>query len=77
LKRYDPSCRNRERCSPSLKLVLCRKNRVRLPFSEVDQVFNTYGTNLELSVNTQGRLITPEQFNQILLKHGDRGGRPT
>ena len=31
------------------------------------------GTNLELTVNTQGRLITPEQFNQILLKHGDRG----
>jgi multidrug efflux pump len=31
------------------------------------------GTNLELSVNTEGRLITPEQFRQILLKHGDRG----
>jgi multidrug efflux pump len=31
------------------------------------------GTNLELSVNTEGRLITPEQFHQILLKHGDRG----
>ena len=31
------------------------------------------GTNLELSVNTEGRLITPEQFSQILLKHGDRG----
>src|ERR1700739_2240294 len=31
------------------------------------------GTNLELSVNTEGRLITPEQFTQILLKHGDRG----
>jgi multidrug efflux pump len=31
------------------------------------------GTNVELTVNTQGRLITPEQFSQILLKHGDRG----
>ncbi|MBV8275476.1 MAG: efflux RND transporter permease subunit, partial [Verrucomicrobia bacterium] len=31
------------------------------------------GTNLELSVNTEGRLITPEQFRQILLKRGDRG----
>ena len=31
------------------------------------------GTELELSVNTAGRLITPEQFRQILLKHGDRG----
>ena len=31
------------------------------------------GTELELSVNTEGRLITPEQFGQILLKHGDRG----
>ncbi|MBV9643577.1 MAG: efflux RND transporter permease subunit, partial [Verrucomicrobia bacterium] len=31
------------------------------------------GTNLELSVNTEGRLITPEQFRKILLKHGDRG----
>jgi multidrug efflux pump len=31
------------------------------------------GTNLELSVTTEGRLITPEQFSQILLKHGDRG----
>src|SRR5215469_11658617 len=31
------------------------------------------GTNLELSVNTEGRLITPEQFSQILVKHGDRG----
>ena len=31
------------------------------------------GTELELSVNTAGRLITPEQFRQILLKRGDRG----
>jgi multidrug efflux pump len=31
------------------------------------------GTEVELSVNTQGRLITPEQFGQILLKHGERG----
>src|SRR5215467_6936112 len=31
------------------------------------------GTEVELSVNTEGRLITPEQFRQILLKHGDRG----
>ena len=31
------------------------------------------GTELELSVNSEGRLITPEQFSQILLKHGDRG----
>jgi multidrug efflux pump len=31
------------------------------------------GTELELSVNTEGRLITPEQFSQILIKHGDRG----
>jgi multidrug efflux pump len=31
------------------------------------------GTNLELTVNTEGRLVTSEQFSQILLKHGDRG----
>src|SRR6201981_1532070 len=31
------------------------------------------GTEVELSVNIEGRLITPEQFRQILLKHGDRG----
>ena len=31
------------------------------------------GTNVELSVNTEGRLITPEQFSQILIKHGDGG----
>jgi multidrug efflux pump len=29
------------------------------------------GTEVELSVNTEGRLITPEQFSQILIKHGD------
>src|SRR6201982_1711144 len=31
------------------------------------------GTNVELSVNTEGRLITPDQSRPILLKHGDRG----
>jgi hydrophobe/amphiphile efflux-1 (HAE1) family protein len=31
------------------------------------------GTDVELSVNTEGRLITPEQFSQILIKHGDNG----
>src|SRR5271166_5062655 len=31
------------------------------------------GTEVELSVNTEGRLITPEQFSQILIKHGDKG----
>ena len=31
------------------------------------------GTDLVLSVNTEGRLVTPEQFRQILLKRGDRG----
>jgi multidrug efflux pump len=31
------------------------------------------GTEVELSVNTEGRLMTPEQFSQILIKHGDSG----
>jgi multidrug efflux pump len=31
------------------------------------------GTNLQLTVNTQGRLITPEQFGQIIVKRGDNG----
>jgi len=31
------------------------------------------GTELQLSINTEGRLVTPEQFRQILLKRGDRG----
>jgi multidrug efflux pump len=31
------------------------------------------GAEVELSVNTEGRLITPEQFSQILIKHGDQG----
>jgi len=29
------------------------------------------GTDLQLSINTQGRLITPEQFGQIIVKRGD------
>jgi hypothetical protein len=36
---YDPDHRNRECCSPSLKLVLFRKSRVGLPFTKVNQVF--------------------------------------
>jgi multidrug efflux pump len=31
------------------------------------------GTEVELSVDTEGRLITPKQFSQILIKHGDQG----
>jgi len=31
------------------------------------------GTELQLTLNTQGRLITPEQFGQIIVKRGDRG----
>src|SRR6202795_2313190 len=31
------------------------------------------GTNLQLTINTQGRLITPEQFGQIIVKRGDNG----
>jgi multidrug efflux pump len=31
------------------------------------------GTEVELSINTEGRLITPEQFSQILIKHGNSG----
>ncbi len=31
------------------------------------------GTDLQLSVNTQGRLITPKQFGQIIVKRGDNG----
>src|ERR1700741_2230950 len=31
------------------------------------------GTELQLTINTQGRLITPEQFGQIIVKRGDNG----
>jgi multidrug efflux pump len=31
------------------------------------------GTGLQLSINTQGRLLTPEQFGQIIVKRGDNG----
>ncbi len=31
------------------------------------------GTELTVSINTQGRLITPEQFGQIIVKRGDNG----
>jgi multidrug efflux pump len=31
------------------------------------------GTELALTLNTQGRLITPEQFGQIIVKRGDNG----
>jgi len=31
------------------------------------------GTELQLTLNTQGRLITPEQFGQIIVKRGDKG----
>src|SRR5271169_1994496 len=31
------------------------------------------GTNLQLTINTQGRLITPEEFGQIIVKRGDNG----
>jgi multidrug efflux pump len=31
------------------------------------------GTDLQLSINTQGRLITPEEFGQIIVKRGDNG----
>jgi multidrug efflux pump len=30
------------------------------------------GTNLQLSVNTQGRLITPDEFGRIIVKRGER-----
>jgi multidrug efflux pump len=31
------------------------------------------GTELQLTINTQGRLITPDQFGQIIVKRGDNG----
>src|SRR6267154_1298732 len=31
------------------------------------------GTELQLTLNTQGRLITPDQFGQIIVKRGDNG----
>jgi multidrug efflux pump len=31
------------------------------------------GTELQLTLNTQGRLITPDQFGQIIVKRGDIG----
>jgi multidrug efflux pump len=31
------------------------------------------GTELQLTLNTQGRLITPDQFGQIIVKRGDFG----
>src|SRR4030088_3125946 len=31
------------------------------------------GTDLQLSIYTQGRLITPEEFGQIIVKRGDNG----
>ena len=31
------------------------------------------GTDFTLTINTQGRLITPEQFKQIIVKTGDNG----
>jgi multidrug efflux pump len=31
------------------------------------------GTDLQLTLNTQGRLITPDQFGQIIVKRGDNG----
>jgi multidrug efflux pump len=31
------------------------------------------GTDLQLTINTQGRLITPEEFGQIIVKRGDNG----
>ncbi|HEY0791785.1 MAG TPA: multidrug efflux RND transporter permease subunit [Chthoniobacterales bacterium] len=31
------------------------------------------GTDLQLSVNTEGRLATPDQFGQIIVKRGDNG----
>ncbi|MBV8142796.1 MAG: efflux RND transporter permease subunit, partial [Verrucomicrobia bacterium] len=31
------------------------------------------GTELQLTINTKGRLVTPEQFGQIIVKRGDNG----
>jgi multidrug efflux pump len=31
------------------------------------------GTELQLTLNTQGRLITPDQFGEIIVKRGDNG----
>jgi multidrug efflux pump len=31
------------------------------------------GTELQLSINTLGRLVTPEQFSKIIVKHGANG----
>ena len=31
------------------------------------------GTDLQLSINTLGRLVTPEQFSKIIVKHGANG----
>ncbi len=31
------------------------------------------GTELQLTINTQGRLITPQEFGQIIVKRGDNG----
>jgi multidrug efflux pump len=31
------------------------------------------GTELQLTINTEGRLVTPDQFGQIIVKRGDAG----
>jgi multidrug efflux pump len=31
------------------------------------------GTELQLTINTEGRLVTPDQFSQIIVKRGDNG----
>jgi multidrug efflux pump len=31
------------------------------------------GTELQLTINTEGRLVTPDQFGQIIVKRGDNG----
>jgi multidrug efflux pump len=31
------------------------------------------GTELQLTINTEGRLVTPDQFGQIIIKRGDNG----
>ena len=31
------------------------------------------GTELQLTINTEGRLVTPDQFEQIIVKRGDNG----
>jgi multidrug efflux pump len=50
-----------------------QEQNVQVAAGRIGQPPTTTGTDLQLSISTQGRLVTPEEFGQVIIKTGDKG----